>query len=326
MTGKIIKGIAGFYVVESGGQTYMCKARGIFRKDGRKPLVGDLVRFSEAETADSEANIEELLPRTSELIRPAVCNVDQTLVVLAVRTPDPQLLLLDEYLVTMERQNVPAAILFNKADLDRDGILDRLKRIYGAAGFRVLTSSARTGEGIEELREFLKGKTTVLAGPSGVGKSSLTNLICPQAGMETGEISRKIARGKQTTRHTELFPLGENTYLLDTPGFTSVYVDAEQDELRLLFPEIAALEGKCRFTGCRHLAEPDCAVKNAVTPAEKLPEYGCSAAAGGPEDAEKPEDSGKAGTPGVPCGMIPASRYESYKKLMKELSERRKYG
>ena len=326
MTGKIIKGIAGFYVVESGGQTYMCKARGIFRKDGRKPLVGDLVRFSEAETADSEANIEELLPRTSELIRPAVCNVDQTLVVLAVRTPDPQLLLLDEYLVTMERQNVPAAILFNKADLDRDGILDRLKRIYGAAGFRVLTSSARTGEGIEELREFLKGKTTVLAGPSGVGKSSLTNLICPQAGMETGEISRKIARGKQTTRHTELFPLGENTYLLDTPGFTSVYVDAEQDELRLLFPEIAALEGKCRFTGCRHLAEPDCAVKNAVTPVEKLPEYGCSAAVGGPEDAEKPEDSGKPGTPGVSCGMIPASRYESYKKLMKELSERRKYG
>ena len=326
MTGKIIKGIAGFYVVESGGHTYMCKARGIFRKDGRKPLVGDLVRFSEAETADSEANIEELLPRTSELIRPAVCNVDQTLVVLAVRTPDPQFLLLDEYLVTMERQNVPAAILFNKADLDRDGILDRLKRIYGAAGFRVLMSSARTGEGIEELREFLKGKTTVLAGPSGVGKSSLTNLICPQAGMETGEISRKIARGKQTTRHTELFPLGENTYLLDTPGFTSVYVDAEQDELRLLFPEIAALEGKCRFTGCRHLAEPDCAVKNAVTPAEKLPEYGCSAAAGGPEDAEKPEDSGKPGTPGVPCGMIPASRYESYKKLMKELSERRKYG
>ena len=136
MTGKIIKGIAGFYVVESGGHTYMCKARGIFRKDGRKPLVGDLVRFSEAETADSEANIEELLPRTSELIRPAVCNVDQTLVVLAVRTPDPQFLLLDEYLVTMERQNVPAAILFNKADLDRDGMLDRYRRIYGAAGFQ----------------------------------------------------------------------------------------------------------------------------------------------------------------------------------------------
>ena len=298
----------------------MCKARGIFRKDGRKPLVGDLVRFSEAETADSEANIEELLPRTSELIRPAVCNVDQTLVVLAVRMPDPQLLLLDEYLVTMERQNVPAAILFNKADLDRDGILDRLKRIYGAAGFRVLTSSARTGQGIEELREFLKGKTTVLAGPSGVGKSSLTNLICPQAGMETGEISRKIARGKQTTRHTELFPLGENTYLLDTPGFTSVYVDADQDELRLLFPEIAAMEGKCRFTGCRHLAEPDCAGKKAVTAAEQLPDCRDPGAAGGAEETGRP------GTPGVPCGMIPASRYESYKKLMKELSERRKYG
>ena len=305
MTGKIIKGIAGFYVVESGGRTYMCKARGIFRKDGRKPLVGDLVRFSEAETADSEANIEELLPRTSELIRPAVCNVDQTLVVLAVRTPDPQFLLLDEYLVTMERQNVPAAILFNKADLDRDGMLDRYRRIYGAAGFQVLTSSAVTGEGIPELREFLKGKTTVLAGPSGVGKSSLTNLICPQAGMETGEISRKIARGKQTTRHTELFPLGENTYLLDTPGFTSVYVDAEPDDLRLLFPEIGELEGKCRFTGCRHLAEPDCAVKAAVRPPDQLPEYSGLRAS---------------------CGLIPESRYDSYRRLMKELSERRKYG
>ena len=305
MTGKIIKGIAGFYVVDSGGHNYMCKARGIFRKDGRKPLVGDLVRFSEAETADSEANIEELLPRTSELIRPAVCNVDQTLVVLAVRTPDPQFLLLDEYLVTMERQNVPAAILFNKADLDRDGMLDRYRRIYGAAGFQVLTSSAVTGEGIPELREFLKVKTTVLAGPSGVGKSSLTNLICPQAGMETGEISRKIARGKQTTRHTELFPLGENTYLLDTPGFTSVYVDAEPDDLRLLFPEIGALEGMCRFTGCRHLAEPDCAVKAAVRPPDQLPEYSGLRA---------------------PCGLIPESRYDSYRRLMKELSERRKYG
>lgn len=290
MQGKIIKGIAGFYVVETGGSQYMCKAKGIFRKDGIKPLVGDLVLFREAENGTGEASIEKILPRKNVLVRPAVSNVDQALVVVAVRRPDPQLFLLDEYLVNMEKQELPAAVLWNKTDLDEEGALEHYRSIYEKAGYRVLTLCTMTGEGMEELTQFLSGKTTVLAGPSGVGKSSMTNLICPEASMETGEISRKISRGKQTTRHTELFPLRGGGYLLDTPGFSSVYVDADREELRFLFPEIGRREGRCRFTGCLHLAEPDCAVK---------------------QDMES--------------GDIPRSRYESYKKLMKELSERRKY-
>ena len=290
MQGKIIKGIAGFYVVEHGGRTVMCKAKGIFRKDGIKPLVGDLVRFKEAETEDSEANIEEILPRRHVLIRPAVSNVDQALVVLSVRDPDPQLFLLDEYLVVMEKQGLPAAVLWSKTDLDDGSALERYRRTYEGAGYRVLTVCTKSGEGLPELKDHLRGKTTVLAGPSGVGKSSLTNLLCPGAGMETGEISRKISRGKQTTRHTELFPMGEESYLLDTPGFSSVYVDAEAKELRFLFPELLEREGRCRFTGCLHLKEPDCAVKQDVS-----------------------------------RGIIAESRYESYRKLMMELSERRKY-
>ena len=290
MEGRIIKGIAGFYVVESGGETVMCKAKGIFRKDGIKPLVGDFVKYRAAETEDSEASIEEILPRRNVLLRPAVSNVDQALVVLSVRDPDPQLFLLDEYLILMEQQGLPAAVLFNKTDLDDGTLSEKFREVYEPAGYRVLFMCTKTGEGLPELKEYLRGKTTVLAGPSGVGKSSLTNLLCPGAGMETGEISRKISRGKQTTRHTELFPLGESTYLLDTPGFSSVYVEAEAKELRFLFPELSGCEGECRFTGCLHLKEPDCAVK------EKMAR-----------------------------GIIAESRYESYRKLMQELSERRKY-
>ena len=216
--------------------------------------------------------------------------VDQALVVLSVRDPDPQLYLLDEYLVVMEKQGLPAAVLWSKTDLDDGTALEKYRRIYENAGYRVLSICTKDGEGLPELKDYLRGKTTVLAGPSGVGKSSLTNLLCPGAGMETGEISRKISRGKQTTRHTELFPMGEDSYLLDTPGFSSVYVDAEAKELRFLFPELLEREGKCRFTGCLHLKEPDCAVK---------------------EDVSR--------------GVIAESRYESYRKLIMELSERRKY-
>lgn len=291
MKGKIIRGVAGFYVVESAGKRCMCRARGLFRRKGIKPLVGDLIRAEEAVTEESEASIVEIFPRKNVLLRPAVSNIDQALVVLALRSPEPRLYLLDEYLLTMEKQNIPAAVLWNKTDLNEGNLLERYTEIYRRAGYRVLSLSTRTGEGMEELWAFLRGKTTVLAGPSGVGKSSLTNLLCPEVSMEVGEISRKISRGKQTTRHTELFPLGEESYLLDTPGFTSVRVETDEEELRTLFPELLLREGQCRFTGCRHLSEPDCAVKEAVA-----------------------------------GGLIPPSRYESYQKLMRELSERRKYG
>ncbi len=289
MQGKIIKGIAGFYLVDCGGEVLTCKARGLFRKRGEKPLVGDLAEVEAAQTSESEANIVTLLPRKNRLIRPAVSNVDQALVVMAVRTPDPQFYLLDQYLVTMELQEIPAAILFTKEDLDRGELADYRSR-YEAAGYPVFSVSVENGSGIEALRAHLAGKTTVLAGPSGVGKSTLTNLLCPAANMETGELSRKNLRGKQTTRHTELFCLGENSYLLDTPGFTAVEVWGDTEAFKQAFPEIRALEGQCRFTGCNHGAEPDCAVKVAVA-----------------------------------RGEIAASRYESYRKMAEESAERRKY-
>ena len=289
MQGKIIKGIAGFYLVDCGGEVLTCKARGLFRKQGEKPLVGDLAEVEAAQTSESEANIVTLLPRKNRLIRPAVSNVDQALVVMAVRTPDPQFYLLDQYLVTMELQEIPAAILFTKEDLDRGELADYRSR-YEAAGDPVFSVSAENGSGLEALRAHLAGKTTVLAGPSGVGKSTLTNLLCPAANMETGELSRKNLRGKQTTRHTELFCLGENSYLLDTPGFTAVEVWGDTEAFKQAFPEIRALEGQCRFTGCNHGAEPDCAVKAAVA-----------------------------------RGEIAASRYESYRKMAEESAERRKY-
>lgn len=289
MRGKIIKGIAGFYLVDCGGEVLTCKARGLFRKQGEKPLVGDLAEIEAAQTSESEANIVTLLPRKNRLIRPAVSNVDQALVVMAVRTPDPQFYLLDQYLVTMELQEIPAAILFTKEDLDRGELADYRSR-YETAGYPVFSVSAENGSGLEALRAYLAGKTTVLAGPSGVGKSTLTNLLCPTANMETGELSRKNLRGKQTTRHTELFCLGENSYLLDTPGFTAVEVWGDTEAFKQAFPEIRALEGQCRFTGCNHRAEPDCAVKAAVA-----------------------------------RGEIAASRYESYRKMAEESAERRKY-
>lgn len=289
MRGKIIKGIAGFYLVDCGGEVLTCKARGLFRKQGEKPLVGDLAEVEAAQTSESEANIVALLPRKNRLIRPAVSNVDQALVVMAVRTPDPQFYLLDQYLVTMELQEIPAAILFTKEDLDR-GELAEYRSRYEAAGYPVFSVSVENGSGLEALRTHLAGKTTVLAGPSGVGKSTLTNLLCPAANMETGELSRKNLRGKQTTRHSELFCLGENSYLLDTPGFTAVEVWGDTEAFKQAFPEIRALEGQCRFTGCNHGAEPDCAVKAAVT-----------------------------------RGEIAASRYESYRKMAEESRERKKY-
>ena len=268
MQGKIIKGIAGFYVVEHGGRTVMCKAKGIFRKDGIKPLVGDLVRYKEAETEDSEANIEEILPRKRVLIRPAVSNVDQALVVLSVRDPDPQLFLLDEYLVVMEKQGLPAAVLWSKTDLDDGSALERYRRTYEGAGYRVLSVCTKNGEGLAELKDFLRGKTTVLAGPSGVGKSSLLNCILSEAVSETGDISR-IGRGRHTTRHSEIFKIDDDTFVMDTPGYTSLELpEIDAVDLKYYYPEFTSFEGRCRFDMCTHIHEPGCAVKQAVEDGE----------------------------------------------------------
>ena len=266
MQGKIIKGIAGFYyvdVVESG--IYECKAKGIFRKEKRKPLVGDNVEIEILNEEEKTGNLVQIYERKNELIRPAAANVDQALVIFAVRQPDPNYVLLDRFLIAMEQQEIPVIICFNKSDLAKEQELEAMCRIYEGCGYHILTTSASCEEGIETVRELLEGKTTVVAGPSGVGKSSLTNLLQEEINMETGEISKKLKRGKHTTRHSQLLTVGEHTYLMDTPGFSSMFVEGmEKEELRQFFPEFREYEGTCRFQGSVHVHEPGCLVKEAV--------------------------------------------------------------
>lgn len=292
MQGKIMKGIAGFYYVYAeDGEVYECKAKGIFRKDHQKPLVGDDVEITVLEQQEKEGSIVRILPRRNSLIRPAVANVDQAFVIFAVENPKPNFMLLDRFLIMMEREGIPAVICFNKKDLAVREELDFLYETYKKCGYQVILSSASTGDGMEEIRKVLKGKTTVVAGPSGVGKSSLTNLMQEEVQMETGEISKKLKRGRHTTRHSQVIPVAENTYLVDTPGFTSLYLtDMEEQELKDYFPEFRQYEGKCRFQGCRHIHEPGCAVKEAL-------------------EQKK----------------ISSLRYEDYLGLYEELKEKRRY-
>ena len=292
MQGKIIRGIAGFYyvhVVESG--VYECKAKGIFRKDGIKPLVGDDVEIEILDEKNMEGNIMQILPRRNDLVRPAVANIDQALVVFAAAKPKPHFQLLDRFLVMMESKEIPAILCFNKSDIVDDAEIASLKEIYENCGYPLLFTSAKEETNIDELKELLRGKTTAIAGPSGVGKSSLINQLQSGVKMETGSISRKIERGKHTTRHSELIVLEEGSYIMDTPGFSSLYVgDMEKEELKYCFPEFSAYEGKCRFNGCSHTHEPGCAVREAVEE-----------------------------------GKIHRMRYEDYTFLYRELQEKKRY-
>ena len=292
MRGKIIKGIAGFYYIYAeDGQVYECKAKGIFRKDNQKPLVGDNVEISILDENEKEGSVTAILPRKNSLIRPAVANVDQAFVIFAMENPKPNYMLLDRFLIMMEQQGIPAVVCFNKKDLGTEEELDFLYRTYTQCGYRVILSSALKGEGISEIHEILRGKTTVVAGPSGVGKSSLTNSLQREIQMETGEISKKLKRGKHTTRHSQVIPVGEDTFLVDTPGFSSLYLtDMEEQELKNYFPEFREYEEECRFQGCRHIHEPGCAVKEAL-------------------EADK----------------ISRLRYEDYLSLHQELKEKMRY-
>ena len=266
MQGKIIKGIARFYyvnVVESG--VYECKAKGVFRKEKIKPLVGDNVRIEILDEENKTGNIVEIFPRKNELIRPAVANIDQALVVFAVTKPTPHFNLLDRFLVMMERKEIPVVLCFNKKDIATSPEIAELEAIYEKCGYPIVFTSALEQENIEEIRRLLLKKTTAIAGPSGVGKSSLINLLQNQVQMETGTISRKIERGKHTTRHSELIAVDADSYIMDTPGFSSLYVnDFEKEELKYYFREFASYEGQCRFQGCDHVHEPGCAVKEAL--------------------------------------------------------------
>ena len=266
--GKITKGIAGFYYVYVPGKGMIeCKAKGIFRKDNIKPLVGDDVSIQILSEEERTGNIIEILPRKSSLIRPAVANIDQAMIIFAIRKPDVNLNLLDRFLIQMEQQNLKTIICFNKADLENsDGpSSQRLKEIYTKAGYEAMVISATEDDSIDKVLACLKGKTTTVAGPSGVGKSTLINRLQSDTQMETGSISMKIERGKHTTRHSQLIPISEDTYILDTPGFSSLSVfDMEKEELEAYYEEFQPLVCGCKFTACSHIHEPVCCVKEGI--------------------------------------------------------------
>lgn len=270
MRGKIIRGIAGFYYVHAEGaagtgRVYECKAKGVFRKDHRKPLVGDNVELDALDEEKALGNITAILPRHSELVRPAVANVDQAMVIFSIVKPQPNFNLLDRFLIMMGQQGLPAVICFNKLDMDEDGLGGRYQKIYESCGYRTFLVSASMNQGVDALRAQLAGKTTTVAGPSGVGKSSLVNRLQDGTQMQTGSISAKIDRGRHTTRHTELIAMADDTYILDTPGFSSLGLFAlKKEELASFYPEFARHEDNCRFTGCAHMSEPVCGVKDAV--------------------------------------------------------------
>ena len=292
MIGKIVKGISGFYyvyVVESG--IYECKAKGVFRKKQVKPLVGDNVEIDVLDEENYLGNITKILPRKNQLIRPAVANVDQALVIFAVDAPKPNLNLLDRFLVMMEYQNVPVHICFNKLDLSGEKEQKNLSEIYGHTGYQVHFTHALGGQGKQEILDILRGKTTTVAGPSGVGKSTLINQLQQDVVMETGNISEKIGRGKHTTRHSELIAIDDETFIMDTPGFSSMYVpEIDKKELRDCYPEFAEYQDDCRFLGCVHINEPDCGVKEALS-----------------------------------RGRISQIRYDNYKLLYEELENQKKF-
>ena len=265
--GKIIKSLAGFYEVHDGSAVYRCRAKGVFRALGKKPLVGDDVTFDITDTVSipPEGNVTGLLPRRSFLVRPNVANVDQALLLFAITRPAPSFNMLDRFLISVDRRDLPAILCFNKEDLASEEEKDLLRKAYEACGLRVLFISALESASLGPLEELLRGKTTVLTGPSGAGKSSLINRLCGEARMETGELSRKIERGRNTTRHVELLAAGRDTYLVDTPGFTSLDLEGmEAEDLAEYYAEFSPYAGSCRFDGCRHFREPDCAVKAAV--------------------------------------------------------------
>ncbi|NLK97488.1 MAG: ribosome small subunit-dependent GTPase A [Epulopiscium sp.] len=284
MTGTIVKGIAGFYYVKAEDKIFECKARGKFRNVNLIPYIGDLVRIVPEEN-QLTGSIVEILPRKNLLIRPPVANIDQAIIVFAAKSPDPNLQLLDRFLVLVEEQNLDICICINKIDIDMEKDYEAIKDVYEKAGYKVIVTSTVSNTGIEEIKNELRNRTTVFAGPSGVGKSSLLNKVDPHLKLKTGDISQKVKRGKHTTRHVELLPFKEGGFVLDTPGFSSLSLEnIAPNMLQNYFREFNTYRAYCKFSECSHIHEPQCMVK------QKLDE-----------------------------GIIDKGRYERYKLIYNEL-------
>lgn len=260
-TGRILRSLSGFYDVQTGGKLITCRARGILRKEGNSPLTGDMVEIT---VEKGKGMVEKILPRKNRFIRPAVANIDALVVFAANVNPVTEPYLIDRVAAIAGDQEVPVYLCVNKCDLDP--AVD-LVRIYENAGFSVICTSAETGEGVEALRQAIAGKLVAFTGNSGVGKSSILNRLAPELRLATGEVSEKLGRGRHTTRHVELFRLGEDTYVADTPGFSSFDTDQMElilkENLQYAFPDFGSFIGKCRFDDCSHRKEPDCAVRAA---------------------------------------------------------------
>ena len=284
MKDRIIKALSGFYYVQTEDGVIECRARGKFRKEGISPLVGDFVTISRS---GKSGTVEEILPRKNSFIRPAVSNVDILVVLASCAIPQTEPFLIDRVLAIAGQQGVEPLICVNKNDLAPG---EGLAGIYRRAGFRVIVTSAETGEGIDELQSAISGKLSAFTGNSGVGKSSILNKLCPELHLAVGEVSEKLGRGRHTTRHIELYSLGNDTFVADTPGFSSF--DTERmdlvlkEQLQYAFSDFAPFLGKCQFQDCAHLKEPGCAVRAALE-----------------------------------RGEIEPTRYESYKKLYEMAKE-----
>ena len=290
--GRIIKGIGGFYYIETEKGLYECRARGIFRKNKITPLVGDFVKISVVDEDNKKGVVEEIQERKTELVRPPIANVNKALIVFAVKNPTPHLSLLDRFIVLAERENLEIVIILTKIDLDDDNTFEKIKNIYEPCGYKVIGVSNLENKNIDKVKEELKDNTVVFAGPSGVGKSSLLNQIDSNFQLKTGDVSDKIKRGKHTTRHAELFELKFGGMVADTPGFISLTLDDIEDiDLKDYFIEFEDYDD-CKFgSRCIHQNEPNCAVKEAVE-----------------------------------NGEIPKERYESYIQLLNEIRQgKRRY-